>query len=112
MNKAFGSNPSDLVAVIGPSICADCYEVSEEVAQEFSEAFSLKEDNEILKPNNNNRYQLNLWAANRAVLKEAGLAAENIHTSGVCTSCHSDLLFSHRKTQGKRGSLAAFLALK
>jgi copper oxidase (laccase) domain-containing protein len=60
----------------------------------------------------NGKYQLNLWEANRTVLSEAGLNPENIHISGVCTCCNSELLFSHRKTEGKRGSLAAFLAIR
>lgn len=119
MENAFGSNPKDIIAVIGPSICVDCYEVGEEVAQEFRNAFSNIEDNQlfddetspILVKNQRGRYQLNLWKACRRVLLEAGLSEENIHISKVCTSCNSQLLFSHRKTKGKRGSLAAFLAI-
>lgn len=111
MQKSFGSRPSDMIAVIGPSICADCYEVSEDVVREFRMAFSLNGDNEIIKPNPAGRYQMDLWAANRTVLSEAGLLPENIHVSGICTSCNSELLFSHRKTGGKRGSLAGFLAI-
>jgi YfiH family protein len=118
MSKTFNSNPKDIIAVIGPSICMECYEVGEDVASEFRNAFNLIEDKSdygnkvpVLQENNRGRYQLNLWEANRQVLLEAGLCNENIHISGVCTACNSDLLFSHRKTQGKRGSLAAFLAL-
>lgn len=114
MHKQFGSRPDDLIAVVGPSICRDCYEVGEEVAHEFWHAFSMdghNKNNRILEQNTHGRYQLNLWEANRTILLEAGLLPEQIHISGVCTSCHSDLLFSHRKTQGKRGSLAAFLSM-
>ncbi len=119
MGKAFGSNPKDIIAVIGPSICVDCYEVGEEVAQEFRNAFSNIEDNKlyddetspILVKNQRGRYQLNLWEACRRVLLEAGLGEEHIHVSKVCTSCNNQLLFSHRKTKGKRGSLGAFLAI-
>jgi YfiH family protein len=114
MKKQFGSEPEDITAVIGPSICSDCYEVGEEVAQAFLDAFSENGYNMdiILRRNDNGRYQLNLWEVNRGIFKEAGLQDDHIHVSGVCTSCHSDWLFSHRKTNGKRGSLAAFLALK
>lgn len=111
MQRCFGSNPKDIIAVIGPSICQDCYEISEEVAEEFRSAFSKDYEDNILYSNSNGKYQCDLWAANRSVLLEAGLLPEQIHTSGVCTSCNSDLLFSHRKTQGKRGNLAAFLTL-
>ena len=110
MQKCFGSDPGDIIAVIGPSICHACYEISEEVAQEFRTAFP-KDYHKILTGNNNGNYQCDLWTANQTVLIEAGLLAGHINTSRVCTSCHSDLLFSHRRTQGKRGSLAAFLEL-
>jgi YfiH family protein len=112
MQEHFGSNPKDLIAVIGPSICMDCYEVGEEVASEFINAFFDIGYNNIIRRNDKGKYQLNLWAANHAVLTEAGLTPAHIHSSEVCTCCNSDLLFSHRKTGGKRGSLAAFLALR
>ena len=111
MQKHFGSDPKDIIAVIGPSICVDCYEISEEVAEEFRRAFPDEMEVTILTSNGNGKYQCNLWEANRCVLAEAGLSPEHIHCSEVCTSCNSDLLFSHRKTQGKRGSLAAFLTM-
>jgi YfiH family protein len=111
MQKNFGSNPSDLIAVIGPSICKDCYEISEEVAEEFRKAFPEYENRDILTDRSNGKYLCNLWSANREVFLKAGLSSENIHASGVCTCCNSELLFSHRKTQGKRGNLAAFLTI-
>lgn len=111
MQVAFGSNPEDITAVIGPSICGVCFEIGEEVAVEFMSAFPDFEQDHILISKPNQKFQCDLWAANRAVLLAAGLKPENITVSGVCTSCNSDLLFSHRKTQGKRGSLAAFLAM-
>lgn len=109
MKKAFDSKAKDIIAVIGPSICMDCYEVGEEVASEFENAF--KNSSSILEKNQRDRYQLNLWEANRIVLIDAGLQEEHIHISKACTSCYSQLLFSHRKSKGKRGSLAAFLAI-
>jgi copper oxidase (laccase) domain-containing protein len=39
MNKNFGSNPEDIITVVGPSICVDCYEVGEEVSEEFKKTF-------------------------------------------------------------------------
>jgi polyphenol oxidase len=111
MQKHFHSDPKKLIAVVGPSICGDCYEISEEVAEEFKQAFPEVWKNHILFEKENGKYQCDLWTANRSLLSEAGLSPENIHISGVCTSCNSDLLFSHRKTNGKRGSLAAFLAI-
>lgn len=110
MTNAFSSSPKDIIAVIGPSICMDCYEIGEEVAVEFKNAFS--DIRSVLKNNHRGRYQLNLWEANKSILIEAGLLKEHIHISKTCTSCNSELLFSHRKSKGKRGSLAAFLAIR
>lgn len=112
MNKHFQSNPKDIIAVIGPSICQDCYEVGEEVITQFKDAFDDKWHDDIITRNSKGRYQLDLWQANKIVLLEAGLKPEKIHLSSVCTSCNSDLLFSYRKSKGKRGSLAGFLAIE
>ncbi len=111
MKNHFGCNPADIIAVVGPSICVDCFEIGEEVAEEFKSAFPDNWKNEILFDKENGKSLCDLWAANRTVLNEAGLIPKNIHISGVCTCCNSELLFSHRKTGGKRGSLAAFLAI-
>lgn len=111
MQKAFLSNPKDIIAVIGPSICGDCYEVGEEVALEFEKEFQEIDCSTIITSKEHGKYHCDLWQANKAVLLEAGLAPEHIHISGVCTSCNSDILFSHRKTNGQRGVLAAFLTL-
>ena len=104
MQNAFGSDPADLIAVIGPSICQDCYEVSEDVACHFPAS--------CLIDKGNGKYQLDLAEANRLILKESGLKPQNIYKPDLCTRCNPDLLFSHRATQGKRGNLGAFLMIK
>lgn len=111
MHREFGSEPSELVCAIGPSICQDCYEVSADVAEEFIREFKGK-DREILIDKGKGKYQLDLWRANEIVLKEAGVSQKQIAVTNICTCCNPDLLFSHRATQGKRGNLAAVLALK
>jgi YfiH family protein len=112
LHRQYGSEPTDILAVIGPSICRDCFEIGEEVAIEFEKAFPMAYDLNILtRIGNSSKYLCDLWAANRQVLIKSGLREENIHISGVCTCCNDDILFSHRKSGGKRGSLAAFLAI-
>ncbi len=112
MVKEFGSDPGELIAAIGPSICQDCYEVSEDVILQFQEAFSEKDWGDLYYKKENGKYQLNLWNANRLVFLEAGIRPEHIVVTDLCTACNPDLLFSHRASQGKRGNLAAFLGLK
>lgn len=129
MKQEFGTNPSDVIAAIGPSICTNCYEVSEEVAEEFEREFNIAADvdmsydaealrqrpqnmNTILYKKENGKYMLNLWAANYRILIEAGVLADNIAIPDICTCCNRDVLFSHRGHMGKRGNLCAFLMLK
>jgi len=112
MEQNFGTNAEDVIAVVGPSICQDCYEVSEDVAEAFNGEFTEVQIKDILSDNGNGKFQLNLWEANRHILLDAGMAEENIHLSKVCTCCNSDMLFSHRASLGKRGTLAAFLMLE
>lgn len=111
MKDAFGTNPADVYAAIGPSICQDCYEISEDVANHFYQEFQGHEE-EILINKGNGKYQLDLWKTNEIVMLEAGILPEHLAVTNVCTCCNSEVLFSHRASQGKRGNLAAFLMLK
>lgn len=110
MGELYGTKPEDIVACIGPSICQKCYEISEEVAVQFKEAFP---DNikEILIDKGNGKYQLDLWECNRINFKEAGVLPENIKVTDICTCHNTDVLFSHRGHNGKRGNLGAFLSI-
>ena len=112
MKEAYGTNPGDVVAAIGPSICQDCYEVSEDVIVEFKKAFDEQHWDALFYLKENGKYQLNLWKANEIILLEAGVLPENLAVTNVCTCCNSELLFSHRASKGERGGLAAFLALE
>ncbi len=129
MQQTYGCNPEDIVAAIGPSICRDCYEISEEVAEEFRQGFwadekikticeEIKEsgiycEKELLIPGKEpGKYQLDLWLANLIVLKSAGIRTKNVDIADICTCCNPDYLYSHRASKGMRGNLAAFLVLQ
>lgn len=111
MKEAFGTDPADVQAAIGPSICQDCYEVSEDVALAFKEEFWEYADERLLYRKENGKYQLNLWRANELVLLEAGIRQRRLTITNICTCCNPEYLFSHRASQGKRGNLGAFLQL-
>ena len=111
MAEAYGTKPEDVYAAIGPSICQDCYEISEDVAEHFYEEFEGHGD-EILLNKGNGKYQLDLWKTNEIVMLEAGIRPEHLAVTNICTCCNPEVLFSHRASQGKRGNLAAFLMLK
>ena len=111
MHEVYGSEPKDIVAAIGPSICQSCYEVSDDVAEAFRANFTADEAADILLDKGNGKYQLDLWTANWYVLTDAGILPEHLSVTDLCTACHPDLLWSHRKTNGQRGGLSAFLSL-
>ena len=111
MTNLYGTNPKDVIACIGPSICQSCYEISKDVADEFIKAFP-KDIDQILIEKPNDKYLLDLWMCNKLIFKEAGVLDENIHMPDVCTCCNESVMFSHRASKGKRGNLAAFLELK
>lgn len=103
MEEIYKSRPTDIRAAIGPSICQDCYEVSGDVAGFF--------DTQVLKSKGDGKYLLDLWEANRLILQEAGIPAEHIAVTDICTCCNPDYLFSHRASKGRRGNLGVFLTI-
>lgn len=115
MNREFGTEAHDVIAAIGPSICQDCYEISQDVAEHFVDEFATTDDphaSDILRYKGDGKYQLDLWECNRRVLVEAGVQEANIAITNICTCCNPTLLFSHRASHGKRGNLGAFMFLK
>ncbi len=111
MRREYGSEPKEILAAVGPSICQDCYEVSEDVIEEVQKAFSREYWDELFYGKENGKYQLDLWKANERILLEAGILPEHISLPNICTCCNPNFLFSHRASKGKRGNLAAFLQL-
>jgi len=110
LTRQYGSKPQDILAGIGPSIGPCCYVVGNEVADQFASAGFTKYG--CLKQNENGLFILDLQRANQQILLEAGLREENIVIADICTKCHKDIFFSHRGHEGKRGAMAAVIALK
>ncbi len=109
MGERFGSRPEEIYAAVGPSICRDCYEVSGDVAEQF---IRMLGEAVAIPGREPGKYQLDLWLANELILRQAGLLPAHIAVTDICTCHNSGYLFSHRASGGRRGSLAAFLALK
>ncbi len=102
LTSEFGTHPADVVAAVGPSIGACCYEVGTDLAGHFSAHpdasrwFSRHE-----KP------QLDLWRATRDQLERAGVPASQIHVSALCTFDHPELFHSYRRDGKRAGRLVA-----
>ena len=115
MQREFSSKPEEIYIAIGPSICKNCYEVSEDVGEAFLDAFpALREMTKNASPIervSEEKFHIDLWELNRIIALEAFIPPENISISGYCTMERPDLFFSHRYSQGKRGVQGAFISL-
>ncbi|MBV9573911.1 MAG: peptidoglycan editing factor PgeF [Acidobacteriales bacterium] len=134
MQRRFGTSPDNVRAAIGPGIHRCCYDVGAEVREEFHSQFdyaeALFEETEVHDPvrekypllfmtarppghgPNQSKISLDLVAANRRQLLNAGVAAVNIGASPLCTSCQTDMLFSHRAEHGVTGRMMAVAAIR
>lgn len=111
MTEQFNCNPEDIVCAVGPAISKCCYEVDENCADQF---YALKEldSSKFIFPVENNKFMIDLLETNKQILINAGVPESNISVSDVCTKCNSELLWSHRATNGQRGTMCAFMCMK
>jgi purine-nucleoside/S-methyl-5'-thioadenosine phosphorylase / adenosine deaminase len=107
---AFGSKPASLVAALGPSIRACCYEVGPEVEEAFRQR-SPENQAYFLRPDPKARARLDLVAAARAALRRSGVPTPQIHIADFCTACRTDLFFSHRKEGANTGRMMAVIGI-
>ncbi len=107
MTEGFGCNPHKLVAVLGPSIGACCYEVGKEIDEEAKRlglAYAMQEQN--------GHFYLNVNAIILKQLEAAGVAERNIEQLETCTSCENETFFSYRADGQKTGRFAGIIMLK
>jgi hypothetical protein len=122
MGSAFGCKPHDLIAGIGPSIGPCCYEVGNEVIDAVTSAFPDQTEELLVEPDmasagsfrasvNEDKKHFDLWRANEIVLRDAGVNDERIEVSRLCTSCRTDLFYSHRAEKGHTGRFGGIVML-
>ncbi|MGN0435472.1 MAG: peptidoglycan editing factor PgeF [Wujia sp.] len=112
MVNEYGSVPEDIICAIGPSICKSCYEVSQDVIDEFRKEYAEDVFSSLAVSKDDGKYLLDLQLACRYNLLLAGVCEENIAMPDICTCCNPTLLFSHRASKGMRGNLAAVIGFK
>jgi YfiH family protein len=138
MLRVFGSRPQDLLAALGPSIRACCYQVGEDVVNAFCGRYANGEDFFRATPRDNaedeiaRRHRLlfltrqppghgpavvpaihlDLVAVARDQLDRAGLRSRNIQVADFCTACRTDLFFSHRKEGSGTGRMMAVIGIR
>jgi hypothetical protein len=114
MRAAFGTNPPDLIAAIGPAATCKNYEIGQDVIAEFSKNFPNSPAH-LFTPTKENHALIDLHTANRVQLLTAGVREENISVAALCTMERTDLFFSYRrekKLYGKTGRLMSVIGLK
>jgi polyphenol oxidase len=109
MAAAFGTRPDDLVVAHGPSIGPCCYAVGEELIEAFRAGGHGRWIERWFSANERRDLTLDLWAANRDQLAGAGVPAEAIHLSGLCTASHAELFHSFRRDGPGTGRIAAVI---
>jgi len=134
MRRQFGSQPRDLRAAIGPCVRKCCYAVGAEVRAEFESQFTYASElfEEVFDANAihvkypllflNQRapghgdlgpeIHLDLVAANKRQLEDAGVRVEHISVIEGCTACDTKRFFSHRAELGKAGRMMAVVGVR
>lgn len=110
LKEIYGCKPENIHAAFGPHIGACCFEVDKNVADSFSEAFGWAKDFIIQRPDR--KWIIDLDGIITGSLLNSGLREEKISGCSICTKCHSDIFFSHRGSNGKSGTGAAFLMIR
>lgn len=116
MCETFGTQPADILAMIGPSIGPEAFEVGEEVAQCFVEAGReeciLRQQYSSIGIVRYPKPHVDLWQSNAMDLLEAGVDLANIDCTPWCTVEHQDVLFSARKQGIDTGRIVTAIMLK
>jgi polyphenol oxidase len=96
---AIGAQAETTQAWLGPSIRVCCFEVGEEVVEQFRDSYA---DAELFVDRGKAKPHIDLPALTTALLMERGLKSQNIHDSGLCTRCDGSIFHSYRR-DAKRG---------
>ncbi|MCC8123556.1 MAG: peptidoglycan editing factor PgeF [Oscillospiraceae bacterium] len=110
MGEVYGSDPKDILAAVGPCIAKCCFETGADVPNAMTEVLGSAALPYIASQPAG-KFHVDLKGINTCLLERAGLQAAHISISNACTSCRPDEFWSHRVTQGQRGSQAAVIAL-
>jgi YfiH family protein len=102
----YGGKPQNIYAAIGPCIHKCCFEVGEDVyeaVKALGEGYA--EDFCMPRENKEDKYMCDLVGINRRMLEDVGVPTENIDVIDECTCCNHDKYFSHRYSNGHRGTM-------
>lgn len=110
MGEAFGSLPEHILAAIGPGICPHCFETHQDVPEAMTRSLG-DAIAPFITPLPSGKFHVDLKRIIQKRLLLQGLLPSHISLSGLCTACHSDHFWSHRKLGEERGNQAAMIHL-
>ncbi len=110
MRADYGCRPEEILAAVGPGISQCCFETHADVPEAMTAALGGLAEPHMISLGNG-KFKVGLKEINAALLARAGLRPDHIEVSGDCTACLPEKYWSHRVTQGQRGSQAAILQL-
>lgn len=106
LQNAFGSEPQDLIAAIGPTLGGCCGEMGAEVVDAFRDAGHAVEDlARWFAVGPRGRPHFDLGRANVDQLASAGVPSGSIHLAGLCTKCRPDVFHSYRAAGASAGRM-------
>ena len=108
MGRAYGSEPKDIVAAIGPCIGKCCFETDHDVPDAMVRALGHEAEAAITQKGE--KFLVDLKELNAMWLRACGV--QRIEICGDCTHCQPERFWSHRWAGGQRGSLANIIMLK
>jgi hypothetical protein len=108
--RSLGARPERMLAAVGPAVAADRYQVGPDVVAAAGRYFSGQLDG-IIRPSGPGQWLFDLPAANRRMLREAGVPDRQIMDSGLATGARDGLFFSDRE-QRPCGRVAAVARLR
>lgn len=107
MQRQLGCDPKNIRAALGPCISRCCFETDSDVPEAMLAA--LGQEAEPAIEQKGEKYHVDLKYINRLFLQKAGIPAENIDVTELCTCCQPDIFWSHRVHKTQRGSLGAVI---
>ena len=110
MQNEYNCVPSNIIAAVGPSIDSCCFEVDKEVYEEFKN--NLPYSTKYCIKTNTKKWHIDLRSIIKDTLIESGINEKNICLSTMCTKCNSDLFYSHRRDNNRRGTMASIMQIK
>lgn len=109
MMKEFSSDPSDMVAALGPCICFDCFEVDSSLGEKFKAEFG---QSSIVKEGRPGKAYVDIESVLLLQLLEAGIRPENISLMHRCTYEEKELFYSYRRDGAGTGAMSAYMKLE